>query len=83
MDVWCNGQKMETAVCDPFQRLFPSYGYIGKAWQNKPQRGTLPPFTKEAKAVRMLLGLFQMTFTEFYNGQYFSSYVKQMLVKDK
>nr|XP_031361306.1 fas apoptotic inhibitory molecule 1 isoform X3 [Lonchura striata domestica] len=31
MDVWCNGQKMETAVCDPFQRLFPGYGYITKA----------------------------------------------------
>lgn len=26
MDVWCNGQKMETAVRGHFQRLFTGYG---------------------------------------------------------
>ncbi|XP_032859323.1 fas apoptotic inhibitory molecule 1 isoform X3 [Tyto alba] len=31
MDVWCNGQKMETAVRDHFQRLFMGYGWRTKA----------------------------------------------------
>lgn len=63
MDVWCNGQKMETAVCDPFQRLFPGYGYVTKAY--------IISLYQRGQGSQDAPGLFQMTLTEFYNGLYF------------
>lgn len=83
MDVWCNGQKMETAVCDPFQRVFPGYGYVTKAWQNKPQRGTLSPFTKEAEAARTLLVCSKGLSLNFIMGSISVQMPNTYLFKDK
>lgn len=83
MDVWCNGQKIETAVCDPFQMLFPGYGYISKAWQNKPQGSTLPPFTKEAEAARMLLVCSKWSSLNFIMGSISVHMPNICLFKDK